>query len=46
MEPTVIPTGDPVDFDPQSVPFATSTVEILPPIPDGADFSDALLEDF
>ena len=46
LEPTVIPTGDPVDFDPQSVPFATSTVEILPPIPDGADFSDALLEDF
>lgn len=33
-------------FDPYAVPFATSTVELLPPIPDGADYSDALDEDF
>lgn len=33
-------------FDPQSVPFATSTVGLLPPQPEGADYSDALIEDF
>ena len=46
LEPTVIPSSSPVDFDPQSVPFATSPVEILPPLADDADFSDALDEDF
>ena len=46
LEPTVISSSSPVVFDPQSVPFATSTVEMLPPIPDGEDFSAALDEDF
>ena len=46
LEPTIVPSSDPVDFDPQSVPFTTSAVELLPPIPEGADFSDALDENF
>lgn len=40
-------TGAPmVDFDPQTVPEATSQSEVLPPWPEGADYSDALIEDF
>ena len=41
-----IPVDRSSRFDPHTVPFASSTVELLPPVPDGADYSDALDEDF
>ena len=36
----------PVGYDPQRVPNAVSTVELVPPLPQDADYSDALIEDF
>lgn len=44
--PTLVPSTDLVDFDPLSVPAISSDFELLPAIPEGADFSDVLIEDF
>ena len=44
--PTLVPSAELSDYNPLSVPFATSTVAILPPLPQDADYADALLEDF
>ena len=44
--PTLVATAASIDFDPQSVPLASSQTELLPALPPGADYADALIEDF
>ena len=44
--PVTVEVTRSTSFDPQAVPFATSTTALLPPQPEGADYSDALIEDF
>lgn len=46
LPPTIITSGDSVGFDPAAVPSTSSTTELLAPLAEDADFSDALVEDF
>ena len=40
------PISGAIDFDPQAVSRLSASTTILPPLPEGADYSDALIEDF
>ena len=45
-DPTEVSADPIVGLDPARLPFATSVVEVLPPLPANADYADALLEEF